>query len=184
MLTPGRLGRAWSGERDIPGHSDFPKSRTSHLFFTFVLHSSLKFQMKSRFSLLVASIIVTAMLVAWAVYQRRAQSKISASFSSVKPPWAYWSWRIFVPVVYATFAYGMEQAIARPDEYLLLLVLICLGPLLLVSISGWFTWQSFNFDYSVFGKYRRTVFPNEAPLKVIRNSSAIIGRHRTGPLVT
>ncbi|HEX7380321.1 MAG TPA: hypothetical protein VF278_24615, partial [Pirellulales bacterium] len=39
-------------------------------------------------------------------------------------------------------------------------------------------------DYSVFGKYRRTPLPTQKPLYEVWLSYAIIGKVRTGPLVT
>jgi hypothetical protein len=140
--------------------------------------------MISRGSLLIAYIVATGLVAGWAIYQRLAPRKATPlTQSAQKPFWAYWSWRIYASAVYLTIAYLIAEAAIRRDERSFLLVGIA-APFFLVVVVAQFTSLMFTFDYSVFGKYRRMPFPNETPLRAIPFSYAIIGRVRTGPLVT
>lgn len=140
--------------------------------------------MKSRLPLLLAAILETACLAAWAVYQRRARRKPPAERSLIKPAWLYWSWRAFASVIYVGIALCLWQAFntGQPEYFLLMLVA---SPLFLATVVGFTTAGVFGFDYSVFGKHRRRPLPNEAPLFEVRASSARIAKARfSQPLVT
>ena len=140
--------------------------------------------MKSRDLVLIAAMLVIALLVTLVIYLRRVQRKPpSPDLSPIKPPWVYWSWRVFVPLAYAIFAAGLIYALVEQSARMLVFVNLVLWPFILVTVFAMFTLQTFSFDYSVFGKYRRTPFPSETPLHEITLSYAIIGKVRTGPLV-
>lgn len=140
--------------------------------------------MVSSGSLFIVAAINTMLLAALAFYQRFARRRPHADASTTKPTWVYWSWRVSVPIAYSAFAFVMVRAIVELDMSLLLLAGVGLSPFLAATIYAAFTVQAFSLDYSVFGKYRRTPFPNEVPLRIIPFSYAIIGKLRTGPLVT
>ncbi|HUY92687.1 MAG TPA: hypothetical protein VMV10_28360 [Pirellulales bacterium] len=140
--------------------------------------------MKSRLPWLLAAILEAACLAAWAIYQRRTQHKQATELSPVKPAWMYWSWRVFVTIVYPLFALCLWQAFVTQQQAYLILMLMA-SPLFLATVVGFSTVQIFNFDYSVFGKYRRTPLPSEAPLFEIYGSSGRIAKWRFSlPLVT
>lgn len=132
----------------------------------------------------LVNLAVIAALASWIVYRRIAPAKSQANFSPIKPAWSYWTWRILVPLAYAAAICGAERAWATRNGGLFVAIVIGLAPLLAVTVFACFTAETFSFDYSVFGKYRRTPLPNEIPLDEIHFSYAIIGKVRTGPQVT
>ena len=135
----------------------------------------------SRIAGVVALIALLATLVAMRHLARR---KPSTKPPLIKPPWVYWFWRIYVPVVYIGFLLTAATAILKQDERIF--AWFALGfPLFAAAVMAILDRYAFPFAYSQFGKRRRTPLPDEPALRTIKYSYGIIGGVRaTVPLVT
>ena len=100
-----------------------------------------------------------------------------------KPPWLYWFWRIYVPTVFIGFAATFVASFMRPGNLFAWFYFVFL--LFGAGVMAILNRCAFGFDYSVFGKLRRTPLPDEPALRTFANSYGIVGGVRaTMPLVT
>lgn len=132
----------------------------------------------------ITTLLVIALLIWAIVYLRIEARRLRADASPIKPAWSYLSWRVGVPVAYAIFAAGFAYAFVERSVTAFFVVNFMLWPFLLVTVVAVATAETFGFDYSVFGRYRRTSFPDEIPLHQMPFSYAIIGKVGSGPTVT
>jgi hypothetical protein len=107
----------------------------------------------------------------------------------MKSPWRYWFWRIYAPVVSLAMAWVVIGWLTTFNVAYLPAVL-CLFPLWIAVIMAWGSSCVFPFDYSIFGKYRRTPLPDEDTLKTVGESFleslgsyAGAGRANMGPVI-
>ena len=106
----------------------------------------------------------------------------------VKHPFRYWFWRIYAPVVWLVVMSMILKTLSTLDlAYLRMCVLAT--PFYVPAVFAIGNPWIFPFDYSVFGRYRRTPLPDETPLRIIGNSAdsfrlrAIAGRSNMGPVI-
>ena len=110
-------------------------------------------------------------------------------YGILKPPWLYWFWRIYVPVAYvgvfAMFAVALVRVSTKQDGRLFALLFPVGFPLFLAAVTAILSRYAFPFEYSMFGKRRRTPLPDEPALRTIGGSWGIIGGVRASmPFVT
>jgi hypothetical protein len=104
--------------------------------------------------------------------------------ATLKPPWLFWFWRIYVPVIWFGFIGYFAAAIVTRSEILFawfLLVFVLFGLAVQAIITGY----AFSYEYSAFGKRWRMALPAEPALRTFAGSYGAIGQVRCNvPLVT
>ena len=102
-----------------------------------------------------------------------------------KHPLRYWFWRLYVPTTWLIFAIIVFHWLFTFDVAYLKIG-GCLMPFYLVATLALCQFFIIPFDYSLFGKYRRTPFPDEPPLRTMSDmmrSGGIAGRYNMGFVV-
>jgi hypothetical protein len=133
----------------------------------------------------VVNVVALFALVGIFIASRRlARRSRTTRLPSLKPPWLYWFWRIYAPLVYVGFLLAAASAIFRQDEPMFLWFYFGFALFAAATIAI-LTCCAFPFAYSAFGNRRRTPLPDEPALRTFANSYGIIGGVRaTLPLVT
>ena len=102
----------------------------------------------------------------------------------IKPWWLYWFWRVYVITTWLImmFVIGNMLFTLRNEWFRYVL---WGSPFYVVAVIAACSYFAFPFDYSIFGKYRRTPLPAGPPqsrIKASSNSWAIAGNSMMGPV--
>lgn len=98
----------------------------------------------------------------------------------LKPPYVYWFWRVYCPVVWLALVGLAFVAVIQQNERLFA-GMIAYMPFFAVVVLAVLNFHAYPFEYSAFGKYRRTPLPLEQELAEIPFSWGYIGKLSTGP---